>query len=300
MLEEFKTFVAVVEYNNFTKAGEHLNLSQPTVSNHIKNLEKYFEVKLINRSVKQKSIVITDSGYTLYKKAKEIINLLEITVMEVRNTTDTMKGSIKIGATFTIGEYILPKFLAIFSEKYPDIDIEIFIDNTLAVSSHIKDFTLDIGLIEGTSFSANFTQRYFLKDKMVLTLPASSYLKAENFTLDNLQNQKWIVREEGSGTREFIDMFLSNNEIIPKSIMVLGSNQAIKEAIKNNLGMSILSNLIVSEDDKNNNLKVIELGPSYLRHFSYILPSNIALPKTTQVFIDEWISYISDNYVVSS
>ncbi|MGL6107524.1 LysR substrate-binding domain-containing protein [Romboutsia sp.] len=297
MLEELKTFIAVVEYNNFTKAGEHLNLSQPTVSNHIKNLENYFEVTLINRSVKQKTIVITDSGYTLYKKAKEIINLFELTVMEVRNTSDSMKGSLKIGATFTIGEYILPKFLAIFSMKYPDIDVEIFIDNTLSVSSRLKDLTLDIGLIEGIAFSSNFTQKYFLQDKMVLTLPYKSYLNESNFSLKKLQNQKWIVREEGSGTREFTDMFLSNNEIIPKNIMVLASNHAIKEAIKNNLGISILSNLIVSENDKSNDLSVIELGPSYIRHFSYILPKNINSSKSTQVFLDEWLLYVSDNYV---
>ncbi len=294
MLEELKTFIQVVKYNNFTKAGEHLNLSQPTVSNHIKNLERYFDTTLINRSLKQKTIFITDSGYTLFKRAKEIITLLELTSMEVKDSSNSIKGTLKIGASFTIGEYILPKFLATFSKKYPDIDVLIFISNTSSVSSRLKNLNLDIGLVEGTVFSSNFVQEYFLEDKMVLTLPSKSYLNKGNFSLDKLQNQKWIVREEGSGTRESLDLFLSNNKIIPKSIMVLGSNHAVKEAIRNDLGISILSDLVINESDKNKDLTVIDLGDSYVRHFSYILPKNINLPKTTKIFIDEWLLYVSN------
>ena len=85
MLEELKTFIAVVEHKNFTRAGEYLNLSQPSVSTHIKNLESSFDVTLINRSVKQKNICITENGYKLYERAKEIINLLDITYIEVKD-----------------------------------------------------------------------------------------------------------------------------------------------------------------------------------------------------------------------
>ena len=133
MIEELKTFITVVEVKNFTKAAEQLNLSQPSVSNHIKNLENYFGVTLINRSVKQKSIFITERGYILYKKAKEIVSLLETTYMEIQNKSDSIKGSIKVGASLTIGEYVLPDFLAYFSKKYPDIDIEIVAAPTLGI-----------------------------------------------------------------------------------------------------------------------------------------------------------------------
>ncbi len=92
MLEELKTFIAVVECKNFTKAGEHLNLSQPSVSTHIKHLEHHYGVILIDRSIKQKTIFITENGYKLYKRAKEIVNLLETTYMEVRDISDSIKG----------------------------------------------------------------------------------------------------------------------------------------------------------------------------------------------------------------
>ncbi len=291
MLEEFKTFITVVEYKNFTKAGEFLNLSQPSVSTHIKNLEKFFGVTLINRSVKQKNIFITESGYALYKRAKEIINLLDTTYMEVNNTSNSIKGSLKIGASLTIGEYVLPKFLAIFSKKYPDVDVEIFIDNTSSICSHLKELTLDIGLIEGTSSLSNFTQEYFLEDRMVLAFPYNSDLGISNFHFDKLHNQKWIVREQGSGTREFLDIFLATNKIIPKRIMVLGSNYAVKEAVKNNLGITIISDFVTTPAVENKELSTIKLGNSYTRHFSYILHKNITISKASQVFLDELKQY---------
>lgn len=227
MFEELKTFIAVVEYKNFTKAGCHLNLSQPSVSTHIKNLENHYGVTLINRSIKQKTIFITENGYKLYKRSKEIIHLLETTYMEVRHISDSIKGNIKVGASLTIGEYILPKFLTSFCKKYPDIDVEIFIENTSLISSRVKDLTLDLGFIEGISVYPNFNQEYLLEDKMVLALPYDSRLSNTNLSLDKLQNQNWIVREEGSGTREFLNKFLSTNKIVPKNIMVLGSNYAL-------------------------------------------------------------------------
>ncbi len=292
MFEELKTFIAVVEYKNFTKAGCHLNLSQPSVSTHIKNLENHYGVTLINRSIKQKTIFITENGYKLYKRSKEIIHLLETTYMEVRHISDSIKGNIKVGASLTIGEYILPKFLTSFCKKYPDIDVEIFIENTSLISSRVKDLTLDLGFIEGISVYPNFNQEYLLEDKMVLALPYDSRLSNTNLSLEKLQNQNWIVREEGSGTREFLNKFLSTNKIVPKNIMVLGSNYAVKEAVRNNLGITIISSLVASRAAENKELFVVELDNSYSRNFSYILPKNITISKIAEIFLNEFKEYI--------
>lgn len=292
MFEELKTFIAVVEYKNFTKAGYHLNLSQPSVSTHIKNLENHYGVTLIDRSIKQKTIFITENGYKLYKRSKEIIHLLETTYMEVRDVSDSIKGSIKVGASLTIGEYILPKFLTSFCKKYPDIDVEIFIENTSLISSSVKDLTLDIGFIEGISVYPNFNQEYLLEDKMVLALPYDSRLSNTNLSLDKLQNQNWIVREEGSGTREFLNKFLSTNKIVPKNIMVLGSNYAVKEAVRNNLGITIISSLVASRAAENKELFIVELDNSYSRNFSYIFPKNITISKIAEIFLNEFKEYI--------
>ncbi|MCI9303063.1 LysR family transcriptional regulator [Clostridium sp.] len=297
MIEEFKTFIAVVDFKNFTKAAEYLNLSQPSVSTHIKNLEIIFGVTLINRSVKQKTISITESGYTLYKRAKEIINLLDVTFMDVKTLSTSIKGTIKIGASLTIGEYILPKFLAHFSNKYPDVDIEVKIENTSFISSELKKMKLDIGLIEGSVSSALFKQEYFLEDEMVLVAPFHSDLKDKEIKLDSIQNRRWIAREEGSGTREYLDLFFAQNKIIPKSIMVLGSNLAIKEAVRNNLGLTITSKHIILEAESRNELTSLKLNNDFRRSFSYIYPKELTLSKAAHIFLEELKEYTKTNSI---
>lgn len=294
MIEELKTFICVVELKNFTRAGEHLNLSQPSVSTHVKNLENYFGVTLINRSIKQKNIFITESGYTLYKRAKEILNLLELTYMDVRDTSSSVKGHIKIGASLTIGEYILPDFICVFSKKYPDVIIEVFIENTSTICTHIKNLNFNIGLIEGTSLYPSFNQEYFLRDEMVIATPYKSDITANNFCPNIIKNQKWIAREEGSGTREFLDMYLNNNKILPNNITVFGSNYAVKEAVKNNMGITIISNFVAIPAVKNNEIATIKLDESYYRYFSYIIPKNITTSNATQVFLNELKEYSSN------
>ena len=291
MIDELKTFIAVVDFKNFTRAGESINLSQPSVSTHIKNLESYFNTQLINRSIKQKNIVITESGYLLYKKAKEILHMIDSTKTELRSLDGHVKGHLRIGASLTIGEYLLPKFLAKFSSKYPDIEFELIIENTHNICSKIKNFTLDIGLIEGTTPSSDFNQNYFLEDKMVIACSKNSDILNGTFSIDKLQNKNWIVREEGSGTRDYINMFLTTNKIVPNNLMVLGSNYAIKEAVKNNLGITIISSYVTAPAVENNELETIELEKSYTRPFSYILPKNINTSHLTNLFIKELIEY---------
>ena len=291
MIDELKTFIAVVDFKNFTRAGESINLSQPSVSTHIKNLESYFNTQLINRSIKQKNIVITESGYLLYKKAKEILHMIDSTKTELRSLDGHVKGHLRIGASLTIGEYLLPKFLSKFSTKYPGIEFELIIENTHHICSKIKNFTLDIGLIEGTTPSSDFNQNYFLEDKMVIACSKNSDILNGTFSIDKLQNKNWIVREEGSGTRDYINMFLTTNKIVPNNLMVLGSNYAIKEAVKNNLGITIISSYVTAPAVENNELETIELEKSYTRPFSYILPKNINTSHLTNLFIKELVEY---------
>ncbi|MPM31925.1 HTH-type transcriptional regulator CysL [bioreactor metagenome] len=129
---------------------------------------------------------------------------------------------------------------------------------------------------------------------MMLAFPYTPDLDTKNFSFDILENQKWIVREEGSGTREFLNMFLATNEIIPKGIMILGSNYAVKEAVKNKLGITIISEFVTNPAVLNKELSTIDLGSSYTRHFSYILPKNITISKASQVFLDELKHYTSN------
>ena len=128
--------------------------------------------------------------------------------MEVKDNSNSLKGTLKVGASLTIGEYFLPKFLSLFSKKYPDIDVEIIIENTSLICSHLKDLTLDIGLIEGTPSTGSFNQEYFLKDQLVLAFNPNNSELTNIQSFEELNNHLWVVREDGSGTREYFNMFL--------------------------------------------------------------------------------------------
>ena len=126
---------------------------------------------------------------------------------------------------------------------------------------------------------------------MVIACSKNSDILNGTFSIDKLQNKNWIVREEGSGTRDYINMFLTTNKIVPNNLMVLGSNYAIKEAVKNNLGITIISSYVTAPAVENNELETIELEKSYTRPFSYILPKNINTSHITNLFIKELVEY---------
>ncbi|WP_138206145.1 LysR family transcriptional regulator [Haloimpatiens lingqiaonensis] len=287
MLEEIKTFIAVVEYRNFTKAAEAINLSQPSVSLHIKHLEEYFNVTLIQRSIKQKNITITKSGKLLYERGKQILELLEETKYELMDYSKVIKGELRIGASFTIGEYFLPAFLGCISREYPELKLQVTIENTANICKKVENLEIDLGLIEGKVPSDNFHYEPFYKDKMVLAVPYNNSVAYREFLKYNYENQTWITREEGSGSREYLDIFLNNNNIVPKNIIVFGSNYAVKEAVKNNLGVTFISEHIANIAQKNKELIIVDTKKEYTRDFSYILPKNIIISNAAKVFIDK-------------
>jgi len=146
---------------------------------------------------------------------------------------------------------------------------------------------LDIGLIEGMVPSSQFIYEDFLKDEMVLALYNNHKLVGKKLSMEALNNETWISREEGSGTQEYLTMFLSTNNIVPKNIVIFGSNYSVKEAVKNELGITIISSYVTNSSLENKEITVVPLGDKYIRYFSYILPKNTVPSKAIQVFIDE-------------
>lgn len=293
MLEELKTFIAVVEYENFTKAGDSINLSQPSVSLHIKHLEEYFNTTLIQRSVKQKNIIITKSGRLLYERAKQIENILENTKNEILDYATSIKGELNIGASFTIGEYVLPSFLGEFSKKYPNLKYNVNIENTTNICKKVEDFKLDLGLVEGIVTSNKFIHQDFYNDKLVLAVPYKDELCNKKFEIQDYQNKTWIAREKGSGSREYLDIFLNSNNIIPKNLIVFGSNYAVKEGVKNNLGITLMSYYIAKKAAENKEIVIIKTNENYSRSFSYILPKTNIVSKSIETFINSLKEYLN-------
>lgn len=281
MLEELKTFVAVVQYKSFTRAGDAVGLSQPAVSAHVHRLEDYFGVCLVVRSAKK--LQITDAGMKVYRSAAEILKILEDTSLEVLSETGQVSGYLHIGGTLTVGECVLPGLFCRFREKYPGIQLELTVENTLEIRRMVQEERIEIGFVEGIHQSDDLEETYFMQDSLVLLTSASHPLAGEKEIVpEMLSDQDWIAREEGSGTREYLDLYLTMNRIRPKTLTILGSNYAMKEAVRNNMGITIASSLLANDKDE---IRMHRFAKEYVRPFSYVKNKNKSLSQAAKLFL---------------
>lgn len=285
MLDELKTFITVVNLKNFTKAAEQISLSQPSVSQHIKSLEKTFNAVLIKRGIKQKSIEITPAGKILYDRAQQICKLYDYTLTEINELQEIISGQLHIGASFTIGEYFLPELLGEFSRLYPNLNLKITIENTSNICKKLAALEIDLALVEGAVADAYFDKTVFYLDQLVLITAIDNPLGTKKFKLSDWQHQTWITRELGSGSRQQLDTFLEESNITPNNLILFGSNFAVKEAVKNNLGVSFISKHIASLAKVQKEIHLVFPQQAHFREFSYLLPKNIPPTNTIKAFL---------------
>ncbi len=285
--ESLKVFVTVIEQKNFSRAAELLHLSQPAVSMQIRNLETEFGTKLIHRSSKQ--VKPTQSGEILFERAKRILQLYDEAKQEIHFLHNIVTGTLKIGASFTIGEYILPRLLAEYAAQYPHVELEVTIANTEEITQAVRSKKLDIGLIEGDVDFPDITVNPFMQDELIIVVPADASLSfSKTIPAPQLQNQIWILRESGSGTRFYQDQLLQELALTMKRSFVFSSSQAVKEAVIAGLGISLLSRWVVAKELTSGELHAVQVNEKkWYRPFSVILPQDAVVTKTMDVFIQK-------------
>ncbi|NPC92254.1 LysR family transcriptional regulator [Bacillus sp. WMMC1349] len=283
--DALKTFVTLAEVKNFTKTAELLLVSQPSVSIHIKNLEKELQTILFERS--PKNLKITPTGEILYDRAKQMISIYEQTKQDILDHHNMVKGELKIGASFTIGEYILPALLFNLQKEYPELELQIVIGNTEEIVELVRLYEVDIGLIEGQTNDKELSVHPFMQDELFITASSSHVLSnKKEVTIDDLHNQTWVTRELGSGTREYLDHVIRSNGLKVKSFLTISSNQAIKETLMTGIGLSLLSGSVIARDIQHGTLSIIKLkNQSFHRTFSYIYSPIMGEKKNVHIFI---------------
>lgn len=283
--DALKTFITLVEVKNFTKTAEKLLMSQPSVSLHIKNLEKEFQTKLVQRS--PKALKITPTGELLYERAKQILMIYEQTKQDILEHHHAIKGKLVIGASFTIGEYILPSLLIDIQNEYPELELQVMIGNTEEIVHCVKMYEVDIGLIEGQTNEKSLHVLPFLQDKLFLVASSAHELACINeVTMEDLQEQTWITREAGSGTRDYLSHVIRTNGLKIKSLLTISSTQGIKETLINGLGLSLLSESVIQRDLQQGTLKIIKLkNQTFTRTLSYVFAPIMQEKRTVNIFI---------------
>lgn len=218
-----------------------LALSQSAVSAALTDLEGQLGVQLFDRVGKR--LVVNEHGRLLYPRA---LALLEQTT-EIEQLFREDNGAIRVYASSTIGNYILPAMIARYRHDFPDLPLELSVGNSQDVINAVLDFRVDIGLIEGPCHSTEIISEPWLEDELVVFAAPSSPLTKGPVTLEQLAASPWILRERGSGTRELVDYLLLSHLPRFQMAMELGNSEAIKHAVRHGLGISCLSRRVIAE-----------------------------------------------------
>lgn len=240
MDQRLAAFVAVVEQKSFSAAGKVLHMTQPAVSQQVISLEKELGTRLLERN--NRYLDMTDAGEIVYEHARQMLDLEERMRRYVSDLTQAASGTLTIGASYTIGEYLLPRALATFRQRYPLVMPAVTIGNTQHIAELVVARRLELGLVEGDVALPQAQARPLFEDRLtIVALPGHHLAGRRNITPDELARETWIVREEGSGTRAATDTFLADHALSSVVRLEFGSTQMIKEAVAAGMGISLLS-----------------------------------------------------------
>ena len=243
-------FMSVAENLSFSKAANDLNISQPAVTRHIKELEERYKTNLFER--KGNKIYLTKAGEKAYNTFKEIAQQYRNLDFEIGQLHDSISGEFKIGASSTISQYVIPKVIASFHKRYPKIQIYLMNGNSFEMEKLLLDNQVDIALVENLSSQSGIRYRDFLDDELIVVTGKNSvYAKRETIGKDDLLKLPIVLREQGSGTLEVIKQMFSQQNISFESLNTLihlGSTESIKNFLQEFDGLAIISKKAVQNE----------------------------------------------------
>lgn len=288
---KLKVFCTVAETKSFSKASEIIRLTQPAVSLQIQALEEIYGTKLFNRS--GCIITLTPAGEVLYKYAKEINTLYTAAEKELGAFTGQVKGVVTIGASSTIGNYVLPAVIAEFRKKYPKVAVHLVTGNTRTIVDYLNAGGIDIALVEGEVKKQKLIVEKLIPDEMVLIMhPLHPWARKSNVSIFDVAKEPFIFREEGSGTRQMIEKYLIKHGISPQSIkivFIMGSTESIKSAVEEGLGVSIVSKWAAKKEIRYGTLKTASLKEDrFMRDFSLLYRK----AKDTSFTLDKFLTFL--------
>lgn len=267
-----QVFHTVARVMSFTKAAETLHMTQPAVTFQVKQLEDFFNTRLFDRT--HNKITLTDAGKVVYDYAEQILDHYENMNCQVREMTGEVTGSLVIGASTTIAEYMLPSLLGAFKKQFEEVNIRLQVGNTDAIVSMVENNMIDLGLVEAPVQNKNLEVEVCRIDEMQLICPHDHPLaKRESVSVEDFKKFPYISREEGSGSRSVIDTYLREQGFTYSDLnveMELGSPEAVKMAVESEVGLAIVSRTTLVKELKLGTLKAIPLDPPILRPFSHV------------------------------
>lgn len=246
-LNRLRLFLAVVEHGGVTRAAEEVHVSQPAISQAIRALEAELETPLLEHIGRR--VAPTEAGELLAGYGRQIFALAEDARHALDDLAGLQRGRLAIGASTTIGIYLLPRLLATYQQRYPGIALSLEVGNTEQMVQLLIDGGRDLALIEGPVDDDRVLARPWREDELVLiAAPGHPLASGGAVSVEALAQAPFLMREPGSGTRDIVTAALAEWGIAPTVLMELGHTEAIKQAVIAGLGISILSRLTVQRE----------------------------------------------------
>lgn len=286
-LKQLEAFVQISDSGSFSKAAKELFLTQPTISAHISALEKELNTRLFVRNTKE--VRLSDGGAVLYDYAKKMIVLQKKIEDTFAVKEDNAQQCLTIAASTIPAQYLLPGILAQFNEKYPNQQFKIVESDSAKVVEQVINHTADIGFT-GTVIDKRLCKYIpFYQDELVVITPNNEkYLKIkeENETASWIAGEALIMRETGSGTRKEAEKQLRKIGVNPNKLNVIASMEnpeAIKRAVSNGMGISIISKLAAEEEISKGRLLALPISADDMRRdINVIYNRNLQLPRASE------------------
>jgi DNA-binding transcriptional LysR family regulator len=285
-LHHLKVFYAVAKTLSFTKAADELFLTQPAVTQQVKTLEDYYDVKLFNRT--RRHVGLTEAGLELYAVASKIFDLAEHSEDMLMDYRGMKWGTIRVDASFTFADFYFPKIYTKFHLRYPQIDVICNTGNTSRVLENTINRQNDIAFVAYVHQTDKLVKIDYLKDRLVpVAAPTHPLAGKGSITPKDLDGQSMLLREVGSSPRRILDSFFEAHRVKPIIILESGSTAAIKKAVEDGTGLSILSRQTVEDEIKSGTLCELRFNNTELYYGFYLTyHKDRFLSRGTRAFLD--------------
>ncbi|MEF9941653.1 MAG: LysR family transcriptional regulator [Lachnospiraceae bacterium] len=253
-IRHLKIFITVADTGKMNAAAKILYISQPSVSQAIRELEDYYGIKLFERF--SRKLYITDSGKQLLSYARHVVESFETMDIVMKNAGEHPK--LRVGASVSVGTCLIGTIVEEVEQQQPGMNIQVVVDNTSRIEQMLQNSQLDIGIVEGVVSSVDFVQESLCKDELVVVVGKThEFYQKKEITLGQLEGQSLIAREDGSLLRNQYERLLLEERITLEKKWSCTNTEAIKNAVIAGSGLTILSRMLVEKEVKEGTLYIV-------------------------------------------
>lgn len=291
--KQLESFIGVVKHGSFSKAAKELFITQPTVSNNVQNLEKELGTVLLDRT--SRTVLLTEGGKRFYPFAVELINTKDQALLAMADHKHQMEGYIDLCASSIPEQYILPYAIRDFQELHPGVSFRITHKNSREVVDEINRGERTFGIVGDRYRGEGLLYQPFYRDQLVLAVPADydrPWAQKESVPLAEIFEEPFLMRQEGSGTRSFLESALAERDITLDNLKVVSwidSQQMLKKMIELGLGISFVSRESVAEEVTHGKIRILEIENLPMeRDFYFVYNKN----RTLSPMVEAWRDFL--------